>query len=201
MPKYKEKKIGLDIDGVTEDVISPGLDGMNLMLGTDYKYGEVTNWDFFHDETLRQTGNHKLADFIQGLLFDSEIVGQAKPYPGAQLALAILRGLGEDINFITTRRPVNREATLENFQKYFPWAVEEGRIQMRTVGNSEAEGFKRGTIAKMGIKEFYEDNARTVRAVPVANLVDQPWNQGDTDLEDKRVRHGWLGILLNELKG
>jgi uncharacterized HAD superfamily protein len=92
-------KIGIDLDGVVVDLVSPLLEHHNDKHGTNFVYQDIVEHDFWNPLGLsREEGERRLIEFMQETDFDV-----IKPQLGA---IEAVKKLSEDHElFVVTSRP------------------------------------------------------------------------------------------------
>ena len=160
-------KIGVDIDGVVADFVTPFLPVLGELLERDVRYEEITSYlfqDVFgYDDEMEVR--------VREEIDRRDILRDLPALPGAVDAI---RRLGKDheIHFVTARRDAKWGALTREWldRKGFPYDL----VLFREGRKAEAgEGFYL----------FVEDCLENARDLATQNihvcLMDQPWNQAE----------------------
>ncbi|MBI2451743.1 hypothetical protein HYV50_01535 [Candidatus Pacearchaeota archaeon] len=170
-------KIGIDIDGVLADFITPFLAYYNVWHGTGYSYTDITNyelWSVFGDN--KEQINSKIEEYFN----DADALA-IRPINGSQEIIQELNERNGRSSIITSRPLIVKEKTLEWLFHNFQNAI--GKVYFTEELNGDYNGKSRKSFIcrKEGIEVMIEDLPTT--AIDCSGtcrqvlLYDHPWNR------------------------
>jgi hypothetical protein len=181
-------KIGIDLDDVLAEFVSPLLRFINERYGTSYKKEDVTDyrlekvWECTPEEAIR-----RLNMFYRSAYFED-----LPPMPGSNEGIKYLYK-HNNLFIITSRPPFLQEETREWISTYFPCTF----LDIIHTSSKNRKLTKAEICHALGVSLLIEDRLETaLRASQVTNvfLYDQPWNQSDLPPNIHRVRN-WEEVI------
>ncbi|MBO8168137.1 MAG: hypothetical protein H0Z35_02990 [Thermoanaerobacteraceae bacterium] len=175
-------RIGVDIDGVINDILSICVDRLNTFFGANLTTDDITDYEFAQSYNVSR---EKIVEFF--IKEENNILREVQPQQEAAAVLGRLTARHEVI-LITARTAAQRLITEEWLKEHH---ISYDRLV--TVGSND----KREACLREGIDILIEDrleNALMINSlgIPVL-LMDAPYNQGE--LPDGIVRvTGWQDI-------
>ena len=191
-------KIGVDLDGVVVDLMTPFLEFHNRNYGTFFSYRDITSHNFWIPWGLeKEEANRRLFEFMENSSFYD-----IKPQRGA---ISSVKKLSQNhrLDVITSRPEFYKEKTIQWLDYYLPKVFRE---VIFTYQYPLVDGISRkGEICMAkGIEIMIEDIDRNalacVQFCEKVLLFDQPWNQ-DAKLSDNIVRVKNWKEVLREIDG
>ncbi|MBU0907661.1 MAG: hypothetical protein KKD18_01970 [Nanoarchaeota archaeon] len=185
-------RIGIDLDGVAVDIMTPFIAFHNERYGSDFTYEGITEHQFWNPWGLtREEGNLRLLEFM-----DMNEFSVVKPQEGA---IEAIRKLAEEHELIvvTSRPDSYTEKTLEWIEYYLPGVF--SRVLFTHQISSEEKFKKKAICSAEKIEVLIEDfdwNVLSCADVCKKIIVfDQPWNKG-AELPENAVRvMSWEEVL------
>ncbi len=181
-------KIGIDVDGVLADLVTPLIQFHNEKYGTELSVEDVKGYDLAEAwEVSDAEHRRRIDDFLQ-----SDRVSNLEPLEDARGVIDILASK-HDLYVLTARKPaIAREATERWVNERFPDSFED-------VLFSEDSSSKAALCEENDITLLIDDNPDHVRACSEHDvtgvLFRQPWNE-DADLPEHVPKvHGWSQVL------
>jgi hypothetical protein len=185
-----------DIDGVLGDVSVPVVAAINREYGTDYRPEDWSSWEWPMERLAVLAGLDVPA--AAAWLFSIEHVSQSPPLPEAQHVLRLWSEQGTRINVATSRAPVQREMTLEWLAKHYPF-IDPENIQVRMDKSIGGAAFKQQQAERLRPDYYFEDEGAAIKTLlavwpenlrAIIQMIDQPWNQGFSELDAYRTNWG-----------
>lgn len=184
-------KIGIDIDDVVVDFISPFLEYYNSRTGRNFLFEEVFSYHF--EDFLgctKEQAIQAVRDF-----YGTEAFDQLKPLPGALEGIKILSE-NNNLVYITARHAKAKSKTPLWLNNKLP------EIKSRVIYTGELERGRKVTKAEVCLSERIElmledsryHSLECAEAGISTILFDKPWNQGIRHVNIVRVR-GWEEAL------
>ena len=190
-------KIGVDLDEVLADFVSPLLEYHNEKYKTNLTEEKVHSYYFWEVwGGTRKEAIEKIQDFLTTDYFKN-----IQPILGSQEGIEILSKKHELI--LITSRPISiRNETLTWLNKYFPNKFSEEKIYFTAKAHLQKNIKAKANIClEQGIELLIEDNLDYAKESVLNGtrvlLFDYPWNQAD-DLPERIKRvYSWQDILEN----
>jgi len=178
-------RIGLDLDGVVYDVMTPWLKRYNERYGDNMTRSDITDFDF-EGVDFKCTKEE-----FMSFLYDGRMHLDAKPIAGAVEAITMMADAGHTIVFITsTKRPAIWAKAARLMTDFFdtPYEIhftsEKEHVMVDVFVDDHIGNLER----------VWRYNAKRGKVGPDLFLFDQPWNVKYGDRFFARVM-GWSSIL------
>lgn len=185
--------IGLDLDSVLADLMTPLNDFYNKRHGTDFRV------DDYFEFNLSLVWGCSIED-VYSIIFDfyeSELMDQIPLMPGANEAVSYLKK-DHELVVITARPDMTKATTVGWLNNHFPDTF--SRIVLTNqVSREDIVAKTKGEIgSELGIEAMIDDNIDNVMDCIQHGikgyLFSSPWNQ-DKTISDKIIRiHNWQEI-------
>ncbi|MFH1801834.1 MAG: hypothetical protein ABH864_00095 [archaeon] len=193
-------KIGIDLDGVVVDLVTPLLNYYNKKNGTSFVYRQINHHDFWVLLGLsRQDGVQSVDEFMEDTSFDV-----VKPQEGA---IEAIKELGEEheLVVVTSRPELYVEKTLEWIDHYLSGVFD--RAVFTHEYPAVAGVVRKGEICKaekvdVMVEDFDRNLLGCAKFCKKVLLFDQPWNQ-KSQLPENGIRiKSWDDVLkqVNEIQ-
>lgn len=190
-------KIGIDIDDVLVDTVSPLVEFHNLKDGTNHSIGDSEKFGL---HTLfkcsEEEGINKVYEF-----FDSDIFKNLTPFKEAVNVVNLLNE-SNDLFAITARDGTVKEHTLNWFDEFFKDKFKGIFFTNQFSGNGEIKT-KLEFCNELGVSILIEDRRKYALECAQAGikvfLMDKPWNQNCEHANIIRVKN-W-GEIMEKLNG
>lgn len=194
-------KIGIDLDGVVVDIMSPFIEYHNGKYKSEFTYESVTDHSFWIPWKLsREEGNRRLLEFMDECEFSV-----VKPQDGA---IEAIRKLAEEheLVVVTSRPETYSKKTLDWIEHHLPGVFKKVNFTYQT---PFVEGVVRKSLIckSEGVDVLIEDYPTNVLGCAgvckKVLMFNQPWNQSVKELPGnvERVKN-WSDVLerVNEIK-
>lgn len=207
MKEVPKAEIQFDIDGVIANlapVVLPRMNELALRHGQqgNFTWRDIRSHDWIKETCMAWGMGEPEAYKTQLMWGDPDVVAQAVPYKGAKAGLRLLTELyGDRINFVTSRRAVTRNQTLDWFEQHFPF-IEPFRIFQRYEGDSRhGWEIKKDILERAGAARHYEDEPATIRYIgrPHVVVVDRTYNRDPEMRKYDRVT-SWGKLVMKEIQ-
>lgn len=188
-------KIGIDLDEVVFEFVTPYLAKFNLLYRKDLEFKDIFSFDLWvpleisKDESLRIVKELYASEEFENLPF----INGAKEVINRLLE-------NHEVYFITARPNSTREKTFRNLNKGFD--INKIKVLFSSDFIEGSIKRKHEICVEKGIEILIEDNKEyalnCAREGIRVLLLDKPWNQGVEEEGIKRV-HSWeqIGGILN----
>ncbi len=220
--KRKERSAIYDGDATTIDSAIPVIKRTNLLLKEQlpplglsvfgYEPKDLVGWDFLDHDILQRTGNIELEKTANSYWYNGDVLREAPPMRLSVPVVHILHFLNLYQAIVTSRDPKFGLTipTKEWFGQHMPFFLDEGRIEIRKIGDERSgPQFKFDVVKEKKPGWFFDDDFKVIdyfkgRQEEIPNtrvrLFSQRWNESRKDLDNVRVT-GWLQILALVLWG
>jgi len=169
-------KIGVDLDSVVADIMSPLIEFHNKNYKTNIKFADHTTFSI--EKVWKCTEEEAIDRIIE--FNNSPFMNKIKPMPGAIKGIKHLSGFHE-LHVITSRSDTTEKITDLWIKKHFP-NIFKSINHTNQSGKKENNRVKKSEVAKkLGINLFIEDHLEY--ALDCASLdievllMNMPWNQ------------------------
>lgn len=186
--------VGLDVDGVLADILTPLMKITSRLIGKKLDVSHVKTWDL--DSLFEEHGR---PDLVPQLWIEAGSPGFCRtlsPYPNAVEGVKSIRQTGAQIYIVTS--PLHDAATWTHDREH--WLKESFSVDRAHVVHAHDKSIFAGDI-------LVDDKPANIvhwgerHGFKGAVLWDQPWNQ---DFDDPRVQRtsSWKAVvdLCNEMK-
>ena len=191
----EDMKIGIDLDGVAADWVTPFLEFHKERYGGSFSYDEITSHDFWDIFGItRDEAIHRAHEFYLETPFDIVL-----PVEGAVESIKALREVHELV-VITARPFVYKQKTLDWLKEHFPDVFDKVVFTNQySKSDSGVNTTKAAICEQEKIDLLIDDYDKYVwECAPVCGqvlLFDQPWNQG-VELPGNAVRvKSWSEVM------
>ena len=193
------KKIGVDLDEILSDTLSPVLEYYNKIHHTSFKRDKFTTHNYWETWGGTKEKAMKLIDEY----YQTDYFKNTKPLPGAFEALLKIKEFGYKLCVITGRSIGYEKQTKAWIDKYYP-NIFSDIFFVNTFGKTDEISRNKSEICNsLGIKIFIEDDPYYIEDCANAGIkvlyLDYPWNKEVNFKNSTRV-YSWKEIAekLNE---
>lgn len=188
-----KERISLDIDGVCAQTNEEIAIAIARALGVDFRFEDICDWNLSKLLVEKWGMTEEMAGAIFALYRDPNFFRNLQPYPAAQTAALLLRGLGFELAMNSSRPKTCGEATELWAGDHFP-SIPSTRV--RVFGRDE----KVPAIIDSGAIFHIDDHDGTVMEVNAygqtrAMMLIRPWNRTGLVPPENELAHGWLDFL------
>lgn len=187
-------KIGVDLDSVVADIMSPLIDFHNKNYRTNLKLSDHTTFSVEKIwKCTEEEGLNRLFKFYQ-----SDFMDKIKPMPGSIDSIKYLSNIHE-FHIITSRSNMLDKITNHWVKKYLPNIFKTINLTNQSGGKGKKNIKKSEVAKKLGISLFIEDHLEYTYDCASLDikvlLMDMPWNQ-TKKLPENIVRvYSWKEIV------
>lgn len=151
--------VGLDIDQVLLSSIDPVIHQVSKDFETDFSLRDFRGWNSVRDFAVQKLGwtKDRAEEYDEWVWTAPEVIGLAKPMPGAQEFTKRLSQFGIEFYAITSRIPSLRKTTHEAFEEHFPW-IDSSQIKINEDQGLIGHNFKYLTVDSLGVSLHIDDS-------------------------------------------
>lgn len=163
---FRNHVVGIDIDQVLLSSIGPVIERVRKDVDENFGLDDFKGWDSVKDYAIRKAGwLEKRAEVYENWVWTApEIIGQARPMPGAQEFSKRLSQFGIEYYAITSRIPGLKETTFLSFERHFPW-VDPSQVLINTGKEKFGEHFKYKTVYQKRVTLHLDDSPAHCRLI------------------------------------
>lgn len=185
--------ISFDIDGVCSQTNEEIARRTARALGVDFRFEDICDWNLKQLLIGEWGMTTETAEAIFALYRDPNFFQNLRPYPAAQTAALLLRGLGFEVTMNSSRPESCAEVTKQWAGEHFP-GIASSRV--RVFGWNE----KVPAIIGSGAILHIDDHDGTVMEVNAygqtrAMMLKCPWNRTGLVPAENELENGWLDFL------